>query len=242
MYNQKNSEMFYVLTWIKDVVAIKNFKTNEILYIDYYKALELGQSGQLRGYFDGALHNCLRDSNTKKWYPMYFESNGFVYRWINVGNYIQISPRKKLPMCSIYNYSGTLILGDNNGKYGVTFSKCLNQGFSGMTFDTIIANNKLFLHVQTFKTYNDGTYFIYNEVFIVKSDLSLFPLYSTDWALIQYLEKEYLLKANGSATKLRSIEDELNILKKLHLFKIHKNKDRVYLDDLLIYSAEGENA
>ena len=137
-------------------------------------------------------------------------------------------------MCDVFALSDRfIIVGDDNAF--VTNLNCTNDNFTGLVFDYVVWDHKLFLQAQTFKLYGDGLYFVYNIVCILKSDLSLFSVYETDLSEVRALERKYDLHPQANTSRI-SPADLAKIHNSLQLYNLNKQTDGVYLDDVKIYS------
>lgn len=227
------TEILYIAAIDDEKAAIKSNIDDRISLIprkDLYKLYDCCVGGNLcnRAYA------CLYCKSKNKWlYEYYWESSKKLLVWeCNTDKYTELSARLVLPMCSIYTFNSKLIIANTNDAY-VTNLRCSEDGFTGMIFDSVVWNHKLFVHVQSFKTFSDGLYFIYNFVGVLMGDLSLKTVYETNLYSVRKLEKKYNLHAQSSIPDFEECDHAL--LQSLKLFNLLKCKDGVYLDEQRVF-------
>ena len=231
-----NGELFYIIAVRDDAVLVSSTK-------DSGKAVTLQKSEMYRitdttfigGAIKDGFYPCLYSKSLNRFYSnLYRASSKVLYQLHPDGQYTEIHSRLNLPVCDVFALSDRfIIVGDDNAF--VTNLNCTNDNFTGLVFDYVVWDNKLFLQAQTFKLYGDGLYFVYNIVCILKSDLSLFSVYETDLSEVRALERKYDLHPQANTSRI-SPADLAKIHNSLQLYNLNKQTDGVYLDDVKIYS------
>lgn len=177
---------------------------------------------------------CLYSRTKEQWYYQYYlKSPKELLVWDCKDEYKSMSARLALPVCSVFS-DGTSIIVVQKDNALVTLINCLQYGFTALNFDSVIWNGLLFLHAQSYKTYRDGIYFVYNYVAILKKDLSLHPVFATSVMKVKQFEKKYDL-LNPVGPKEFNIVDQSTVKSYLQLFELNKKQDGVYLDNVRIY-------
>lgn len=231
-----NVELFYIIAVRDDAVLVSSTK-------DSGKAVTLQKSEMYRitdttfigGAIKDGFYPCLYSKSLNRFYSnLYRASSKVLYQLHPDGRYTEIHSRLNLPVCDVFALSDRfIIIGDDNAF--VTNLNCTNDNFTGLVFDYVVWDHKLFLQAQTFKLYGDGLYFVYNIVCILKSDLSLFSVYETDLSEVRALERKYDLHPQANTSRI-SPADLAKIHNSLQLYNLNKQTDGVYLDDVKIYS------
>ena len=231
-----NGELFYIIAVRDDAVLVSSTK-------DSGKAVTLQKSEMYRitdttvigGAIKDGFYPCLYSKSLNRFYSnLYRASSKVLYQLHPDGRYTEIHSRVNLPVCDVFALSDRIIIvGDDNAF--VTNLNCTNDNFTGLVFDYVVWDHKLFLQAQTFKLYGDGLYFVYNIVCILKSDLSLFSVYETDLSEVRALERKYDLHPQANTSRI-SPADLAKIHNSLQLYNLNKQTDGVYLDDVKIYS------
>ena len=228
-----NGELFYIIAVRDDAVLVSSTK-------DSGKAVTLQKSEMYRitdttfigGAIKDGFYPCLYSKSLNRFYSnLYRASSKVLYQLHPDGRYTEIHSRLNLPVCDVFALSDRFIIV---GAF-VTNLNCTNDNFTGLVFDYVVWDHKLFLQAQTFKLYGDGLYFVYNIVCILKSDLSLFSVYETDLSEVRALERKYDLHPQANTSRI-SPADLAKIHNSLQLYNLNKQTDGVYLDDVKIYS------
>ena len=215
-----NGELFYIIAVRDDAVLVSSTKESA-------KAVTLQKSEMYRitdttfigGAIKDGFYPCLYSKSLNRFYSnLYKVSSKILYQLHPDGQYLS---------------DRFIIVGDDNAF--VTSLNCTKDNFTGLVFDHIVWDHKLFLHAQTFKLYGDGLYFVYNIVCILKSDLSLFKVYETNLSEVRALERKYDLHPQSDISCI-SATDFIKIHDSLQLYNLNKQADGVYLDDVKIYS------
>ena len=231
-----NGELFYIIAVRDDAVLVSSTK-------DSGKAVTLQKSEMYRitdttfigGAIKDGFYPCLYSKSLNRFYSnLYRASSKVLYQLHPDGRYTEIHSRLNLPVCDVFALSDRfIIVGDDNAF--VTNLNCTNDNFTGLVFDYVVWDHKLFLQAQTFKLYGDGLYFVYNIVCILKSDLSLYSVYETDLSEVRALERKYDLHPQANTSRI-SPADLAKIHNSLQLYNLNKQTDGVYLYDVKIYS------
>ena len=231
-----NGELFYIIAVRDDAVLVSSTK-------DSGKAVTLQKSEMYRitdttfigGAIKDGFYPCLYSKSLNRFYSnLYRASSKVLYQLHPDGRYTEIHSRLNFPVCDVFALSDrSIIVGDDNAF--VTNLNCTNDNFTGLVFDYVVWDHKLFLQAQTFKLYGDGLYFVYNIVCILKSDLSLYSVYETDLSEVRALERKYDLHPQANTSRI-SPADLAKIHNSLQLYNLNKQTDGVYLDDVKIYS------
>ena len=230
-----SKEFIYIAATREDAVILKSTKEPDKVWmvkkVDLYQQLDHAFIG---GDIGNGFYPCLYSKALNHFYTnLYQKSSKVLYQLHTDGSYTEIHSRLNLPVCDVFALSDKFIIVGNYDAL-VTPLECSKNGFTGLVFDSVIWDHKLFLQAQTFKLYGDGLYFVYNVVYILRSDLSLYQVYRTDLALVRHLESKYDLHPQASTSCISS--SDLDLIKtKLQLYNLNKQQDGVYLDTVKIF-------
>lgn len=230
------TDMKYFIAAAKDdQFAIGDVKdTSKLTIVTKMEMYEITDKFTIGGDTPAGFLASLYSKKLHRWYTNYYrKSMNVIYKLQNNGSYHEMHAKIELPMCSVFSDDNRIIVNTNNDAYISTID-CMMDGFSGIIFDSVVWEHKMFLHAQTFKLYGDGMYFVFNYVGILNGDLSLHTVYKTSMSDIRRLERKYGLNPQSTNTEL-SDDDHVFIAKKLQLFSLNKREDGVYLDDLRIF-------
>lgn len=228
-------ELVYVVGQKGNQIALMSTKhPSKCLLIDINELYRFTSEISIGGVIGSNVYPCLYSREQNQWYPDYYRKAHNVLFWRHRdGTYTEMHARLVLPMCSIFAHDSTIIVvSDNNAN--VNNLHCMQNGFTGMTFDSVVWNHTLFVHVQTVKLYGEGLYFIYNYVGILKSNLELYQIYRTRMSIIRRIESAYGLDYKSAFPDFTETDAAL-VNEKLHLFVLGTKSDGVYLDALRIF-------
>lgn len=233
------TEILYIAAIDDEHAAIKStLDSSDVTIISRREFSTASQGLVIGGDLGTRQYACLYSRKLNRWYYTYYlESASRLLKWnYNKNEYTEYAPRLKLSMCSIFAENDKIIIA-NAETASVTQIKCMENGFTGLIFDSVIWDHKLFVHAQSFKVLGDGLYFVYNYVAILLGSLQLQPIYETRIADARYLEKKYKLNPQSNMPEFQ--DKDLHLLKdSLQLFELNKRDNGVYLDDLRIFGGK----
>lgn len=225
LYIAGNEGDKYIIRSTRDASKCLIATRNEM----YKISCEFNIGGEVNGHF----YCCLFSSSTRRWYTSYYrKSQKCLLKLHKDGRYTEMFPVLSLSVCRIF-LDGNMFISINDNDAYVQNLNYLGNGFSGRMFDSLVWDHKLFLHMQTVKLFNDGLYFVNNYVGILKNDLSLYCVHSTNMSNVTRFERKYKLKHRSSHADI--LEQDKPLLETLQLFNLHKSSDGVYLDNYKIY-------
>lgn len=227
------TEILYIAAIDDEQAAIKSNIDDRVTIVprkELYKFYDCCVGGNL----SNRAYACLYCKSKNTWlYEYYWISSEKLLVWeCNTDKYTELSARLTLPMCSIFVRRDKMIVANTNNAC-VTSIRCTEDDFTGMVFDSVAWDHKLFVHAQSFKTFGDGLYFIYNFVGVLMGSLAIRPIYETNLYSVRKLEKKYSLHAQAP---MPDFDDcDLPLLQELKLFNLNKREDGVYLDDRKVF-------
>lgn len=235
------NNLLYLAAVDDDKVAIMaTQEPGKMKIIPRNKIYEVIESVFVAGVIGDGLYSCLYSKALNKFYTDYYRRSSKIIYYLNKDNtYTELHARLTLPVCSVYALDDRFIIVSTNNAY-ITRVYDTPEGFTGLVFSYVIWEHKLILLSQTFKLFGDGLYFVFNNVFILKSDLSLLQVYVTNKRKIVALQKKYGLHPQSDISKI-SDEDMTYIKNNLQLFNLNARDDGVYIDDLCIMKKKGES-